>query len=291
MWVLIRAQPRAQQESSAVAHDVDERRLMAYAAGVRDPSPALFDLDRAAGIVAHPVFPVCLEWPLMRTGVIGLEFVGGDPAEGLHCGHEIRLRRPIRVGDQLSTQGRLLSVERKRSGVLAVVELVTVDGDGERVAETRQAIFYLGAELDGEITPAEEPVPAPLPEVAMQVIGSFSVELLDAVVYGECARIYNPVHVDIRRARAAGLADGPIIHGTATLARCVSLVAQELLDRDPSQIARVGCRLSGPVPMPSTLTVAAARRGDVIRFEAQTGRGSYALTDGLIELGASAVVG
>ncbi|MEZ5077501.1 MAG: MaoC family dehydratase N-terminal domain-containing protein [Solirubrobacterales bacterium] len=281
--MLIRPRPDGFQAGSAVRHDVDERWLMAYAAGVRDTSSALFDLDRPGGIVAHPVFPVCVEWPLMRDGAVGLEFDDGDPAEGLHSGHEIRWHRPIRAGDRLFTRGRLRSVEQKKSGVLAVVELTTEDSAGEPVVETRETVFYLGAELDGDTTAAGKPSPPPSPEIAMEEIGAFQVSLLDAVVYGECARIYNPVHTDIRRARAAGLSEGPLLHGTATFARCVSLVVERMLGGDAESVARIGCRMAAPVPMPSRLTVSAGRSGEVVRFHARTGSGEDAITHGLLE--------
>ncbi|CAB4874955.1 unannotated protein [freshwater metagenome] len=283
--MLIRVPPKAFDPTPPVEHDVDDRRLMAYAGGLGDTSPALFDLDHPGGIVAHPVFPVCLEWPIMVHGAMGVEFLNGDPLEGMHSGHEITWHRPIRGGERLRTDGRLLSLTRKRTGVLVLVELRTVDAAGAPVVTTRESVFYVGAELEGGDVAAEhEPSPL-LPEVDLAEVGGFTVTLVDSVVYSETAQIYNAIHTDIRVARAAGLPDGPLIAGSATFAHCVSLLSRELLGGDPTPIVRLGCRFAGPVPMPSDLRVFAGRAGDVIRFEAQTGPGVHAITDGFLTLG------
>ena len=44
-------------------HEVDARWLMAYAASLHDPLPCYFDTTER--LTAHPVFPVCLEWPVV----------------------------------------------------------------------------------------------------------------------------------------------------------------------------------------------------------------------------------
>jgi len=59
------------EDLTSVEHTVDERRLRAFAAGVGDVSAPLFDLDSPDGIVAHPVFPVVIEWPLVVAGPNG----------------------------------------------------------------------------------------------------------------------------------------------------------------------------------------------------------------------------
>src|SRR5256885_6073444 len=75
-----------------------------------------------------------------------------------------------------------------------------------------------------------------------------------ALVYTECARIWNPIHTDVAVAQRAGL-KGPILHGTATLALAVSRVLAHELAREPARVREISARLTGMVPMPSTLTV------------------------------------
>ena len=48
-----------------VVSEIDTRWVMSYAAGLDDYLPCYMDTCRAEGIVAHPLFPVCIEWPVM----------------------------------------------------------------------------------------------------------------------------------------------------------------------------------------------------------------------------------
>ena len=54
------------ETTRAFTHEVDARWIMSYAAGIDDLNPVY--MDTAAGTVcAHPVFPVCLEWPVINV--------------------------------------------------------------------------------------------------------------------------------------------------------------------------------------------------------------------------------
>jgi len=46
-----------------VVHDIDERWLMAYAAGLGDTLPCYLDTLRPGNIIAHPLFPCVLNGP------------------------------------------------------------------------------------------------------------------------------------------------------------------------------------------------------------------------------------
>ena len=47
-----------------ISHTVDARWIMAYAAGIGDFNPRYLD-TQAGTVSAHPLFPVCLEWPVV----------------------------------------------------------------------------------------------------------------------------------------------------------------------------------------------------------------------------------
>jgi acyl dehydratase len=282
--MLIRAPGTAFDETDPVVHEVGDRQLMAYAAGVRDTSPVLFDLDRRDGIVAHPVFPVCVEWPLVQHGAPGLEFPEGGNEAGLHVGHEITLHRPVRCGDRLTTTARLLRLQRRSVGIFALCEFRSVAADGQPVVYSREGILYRDATLEGELGEIPHAPSPQLADVAMRTLGSVALTLADAVVYGECAHIYNPMHTDVRLARANGLPDGPLLHGTATLAHCISIVVRELADARHDRVARLGCRFTGPVPMPSTLEVEGHESAGTIRFQARTSPGAPVVSHGFVEL-------
>jgi MaoC like domain len=103
-----------------------------------------------------------------------------------------------------------------------------------------------------------------------------------ALVYTECARIWNPIHTDLAVARAAGLV-APILHGTATLALAVSRVVTRDLQGQPLAVAEVSARFTAMVPMPATLRVRAGDRvDDHIGFDVVNEAGAPVLTAGRI---------
>jgi len=272
------------REAGAVEHEVDERWLMAFAAGVADFSEALFDPARPGGLIAHPSFSGCLEWPLVCHGAPGVAFHDGDPLDGLHLTHDITVHRPIRPGDVLRTSAVLLAVEQRSMGILARIGFHTADAaDGTPVGDTVEGILYPGAVLEGEATP-----PGPRPErreplPASAEVATLHLDVADAVVYSECARIFNAVHSNVRVARERGL-DRPLLHGSATLARSASIALHACGGGDPAAVSRVAGRFAGGVPLPSTVVVAAQREDGVVRFDARTPDGAPALADGGLEL-------
>ena len=91
-----------------------------------------------------------------------------------------------------------------------------------------------------------------------------------------------PIHTDPRVARASGL-DGAILHGTATLARCVSIIAGRLLDGDVGRIGGLTCRFGNPVALPSTVAVQAAAGDGCVHFQATSGE-STVLREGIVRV-------
>merc|ERR1719203_342704 len=71
----------------------------------------------------------------------------------------------------------------------------------------------------------------------MQVF-KLPVSAVEAHVYTECSRIWNPIHTDKAAALAAGLPD-VILHGTATLAKAVSVLIKHYAESEPASVERV----------------------------------------------------
>ena len=112
-----------------------------------------------------------------------------------------------------------------------------------------------------------------------------------AHTYTECARIWNPIHTDKAVARSAGLPD-IILHGTATLALAVSAALQRAGVNPAAGIARIGCRFTGMVPLPSVITVegwkARLASGEgLIAFQVLGADGRLVLRDGRLIMAGS----
>ena len=263
-----------------VACAVDARWLMAYAAAVGETDARYYDTAAPGGPVAHPLFPVCYEWPValaLRAKAIDVALA----PLGVHALHDLRVHRAPRAGDSLRTSAAVTAVQRRQRGTLVVVRYTTVDRTGVPVSTTDYGSLYRGVELRGDDA-------GPTWEMTddhgggVRWTDEVAVTAHAAHLYTEGARIYNPIHTDIAAARAAGL-PGLILHGTATLALAVSRVVAHDCGGDPTAVRGVAGRFTGMVMMPSTLTV---RGGDVrdaaVGFDALDGAGRRVLSDAMV---------
>jgi acyl dehydratase len=244
--------------TDAVTHDVDARWLMAYAAGLGDLNPRYLD-TQAHTVIAHPVFPVCLEWPviLASRALPGYErATRAESARGVHAAHDLHLLRPIRAGEHLTTRATVIGLERIGPGAAQTTRLDTVDESGALVCRTYQLGISRGVDVTGGPKVIEQPPEPPGWQGDPMVGPRFALPIAAgaAHVYTECARIWNPIHSDRAFALAAGLPD-IILHGTATMALAVTGLVNHYLDGDPRRVRRLGGRFTAMVFMPSTLTM------------------------------------
>jgi acyl dehydratase len=275
----------------SITQEIDQRWIAAFASGVGDGGIQYVDGDCPGGIQAHPIFPVCLEWPLVQE-VSRIAMSAGLTTEearaGVHSMHSLRLHRPIRPGDLLTTSARVASVTRRRSGAGLVIELETLDGARRPVAMTKMDVVFLRATTDA----AEASPPSSLRSkpVDIDVLHELRVpiEPTTAIVYTECARIWNPIHSDPVVARSAGL-PGPILHGTASLAIAVSTV-MEMAGGPECRMVAVDAKFGAMVLVPSEITVRVGQlqksaSGSILAsFEVRNDRGEPAIGGGLAEV-------
>ena len=255
--------------------------LVRVALGERDPR--YYDTTAPGGPVAHPLFPVCYEWPLAQA----LRAKALDETiarRGVHAFHTLVVHRPPHAGEGLRVSGRVVGVQRLRAGTLVVMRFATTDRSGVAVTTTDHGSIYRGVELNGDeiaMAPAEPAAPRPAAD-GVRWEEQVEIPLQMAHVYTECARIYNPIHTDAAVALAAGL-PGIILHGTATLALAVSRVLEAHLGGDPTRVRGVAVRFSGMVRLPSRLTVRShAADATGICFDAVGADGAAVLTDGRV---------
>lgn len=251
---------------------------MAYAAGLGETDPRYY--DTGAGVLAHPVFPVCYEWPLAQPLRALPELQPLFPRL-LHAQHDLVIHRPLRAGETLSVSARIVAVAQRRPGAFVVFRFEARDAAKELVTVTDFGALYREVQVDGADRNDGYAEP-PAQQAQLRPAGEIAIAATAAHVYTECARIWNPIHTDVAYARAAGL-PGIILHGTATLALSVSRALQAL-NADPARVRRVCCRFSGMVPMPATLTVHAARDARQLAFETRNERGAAVIARGAVVL-------
>jgi acyl dehydratase len=261
---------------------------MAYAAALEETAPEYFDTARPEGLVAHPLFSVCYEWPAaveLRAQLTSKDIA----ARSVHATHNLVIHRPVKAGDRLETTATVTLIEPRSPGVYQVTRFETVDQRGTPVTTTEYGSIYRGVSIDPAPGPVRPKGSEPMENASSVWSTSVPLSAGLAHVYTECARIWNPIHTDRAVAMGAGLPD-IILHGTATLALAVSRV----LRREPAEAAhrvrRITCRFTGMVRLPSAITVrglgeTTERASRVIAFQVLTEDGHPAVHKGLIEIG------
>ena len=271
------------QTTREFTHTVDARWLMAYAAGIGDLNPRYLD-TAAAPVIGHPVFPVCLEWPVILSSreLPGYEHVTrAEASRGVHAAHDLHIYRPVRAGDRLVTTATVVGLAAIRPGAWQMTRLDTVDAEtGDLVCRTYQTGISRGVMISGSPRTIES-APALPSRLAFSAprLASITVAAGLANVYTETARIFNPIHSDRAVALAAGLPD-IILHGTATLALAVSRLVDMVLGGESHRVRRLGGRFRAMVQMPSTLLLQFEVQAGAVQFSVFTDTGDAAIDDG-----------
>jgi acyl dehydratase len=282
--------------SEAVASEIDSRWTMAYAAALGDLVACYIDTRAPERLVAHPMFPVCFEWPLF-VGARRMPQAPGLTADearrGVHATHDLMIRRLVHPPENLSTRMTIVGVEQRKPGAFQVARLDTVDSAGAPVCTSYYGTIFRGVTVSGEDRVPDAPRAPTLHSGGRVALAQFRIPISAGLahIYTECARIWNPIHTDLAVAADAGLPQ-LILHGTATLALAVSRIIEAEADGDPRCVARISARFSAMVLMPSELTLRillheTSAQGIAIHFEVLNDAGEAAIRDGFVGLRAS----
>ena len=266
---------------------LDSRFAMAYAAAINDSNPAYFDDLRLEGLRVHPCISFSLQWasrfrPDQKPNLRAAPF-------GVHASTDLRIYRPFKAGEAITTQGQMVQKRQVRPGVYNVDRYRMTASNGELVAELDYNGITRGATLEGaDVVSAGE---SGQPEFG-SVMGEplwrteIPIGLHAAQQYTECAQIYNPIHTEPSVAKAAGLPD-IILHGSATKAMSLSAVVNQCFAGDSTRITRLCGQLRGMVLMDSTITVEALAEQVVegekqILFRTVNDQGQRAISNGIV---------
>ena len=263
------------------------RRMLAYAAGIGDLSPQVFD-DLHPDFMANPALCVALEWPVISDpGLAGLLVT--DPREALravHFSQDSHFHRPMRVRDRLITRGDVSGIWRGTAGVRVASTLRTTDGDDADVVTSHTVAVYRGVDALGDDRPAVGLPELPRPDGTESDPVTVDIAIDRALPhrYTECSGIWNPIHTERRAAKAAGLPD-VILHGTATWALAGTEIVRHLANGDPSRLRRLHGRF-GALVFPGTtvrLRFNSRVRDDhkEVFFSVLTPEGQSAIADGV----------
>lgn len=264
--------------------EVTRDRIAEYAAATNDPIEA-----HRNGDVAPPVFAIVPAFDALMGPVIDvvpIEIFGRI----VHGEQDFHFHRPIRPGDILTSQARVIGYDTVDSGARVSIHLESRDQNGELVNEQFLIGFFRGinaGEAVGEQVPTHKFEPAlrdgaPLAKVVQHVDSDQTFR------YAPAAGDPMPIHTDEEVARDAGL-PGIIAHGLCTMAFTSWAVLTEVGGSDVSRLKRFAVRFSKMVLPGDDLETriwqtASAGGQTTYAFETarngQTGE-EFAITDGL----------
>jgi len=266
---------------------IDKRRSMAFAAGIGALGPLYLDDTRPGGVVAPTAIVAALEWPLFTTSE-HLSAIGRDENtifDQLVHGFQIsEFHRPVRPGDCVRTEGRIVEMRQTPAGTLVIVRLATTC-DGAPLATSWFGAMYRYAPLDGS-PGAVESVPElrSQPGVNQAEAEPLTIPVGQAHVYTECADIWNPIHTERKFARAAGLPD-IVLHGTCTWAMALQALAERHRPGIERPFVRAGTRFSSYIVPGQTASLEHEPVGDGrIAFVVRSEEGTLALTHAFVDL-------
>ncbi|MDY0311264.1 MAG: MaoC/PaaZ C-terminal domain-containing protein [Desulfobacterales bacterium] len=264
---------------------VDWRWMTNYAAAVGDANPCYLDDTRSAGILAHPVFPVAVTWPVtlhLDRYLAGSAFPVELMAMQVHHSEHITLHRPIRPGQHLTVAGTVAAIRPHRAGSRVILRYNAFDEGGQEIFTEHIGGLLRGVACSDQGRGLDDlpPDPPSVPGEDSVWEAPVAVDPLFSYRYDAGSNIVFPIHTSPAFAGSVGL-PGIIVQGTATLALAVKELVNREAGGDPRRIGALACRFTGMVRPGTTIRVVLRHRDrDHLWFEVCDAEGKRVLSNG-----------
>ena len=272
---------------------ITARRIMNYAAAIGDANPLYFNDERPEGIIAPPLFPVAVTWPIVENITDYLdapEFPQEVLFTQVHYSEHLSIHRPVKPGSQLKIKGTIAAIEPHRAGTYVVTRFDAHDAGGilfftEHIGAMMRGVECEDAGKGGQSLPS---VSEQMKESTALWESIIPIDPLAPFIYDGCTNIYFPIHTSVQFAHQVGL-PGIIHQGTATLALAVHSVLNREAGGDPHRVAIIYCRFSGMVRPGSAIRVRLTGKnqtscGTDLFFTVFNAEEKRAISDGYIRL-------
>ncbi|MDO9559157.1 MAG: MaoC/PaaZ C-terminal domain-containing protein [Syntrophales bacterium] len=238
---------------------ISARWIMNYAAAIGDPNPLYFNDERPEGIIAPPLFPVAMTWPIIENIADYIE-AEGFPREILftqvHYTEHLSIHRSVAPGSNITIRGSIAAILPHRAGTHVVIRFDATDAGGNLLFTEHIGAMMRGVQCaDGGKGIEQIPAVPSQPETSVELWESvIPIDPLAPFIYDGCTNIHFPIHTSVKFARQVGL-PGIIHQGTATLALAVHNILNREADGDSRRLVSVCCRFTGMVLPGSAITV------------------------------------
>jgi acyl dehydratase len=275
------------------ACQISPRWTMNYAAAIGDPNPLYFDDERPGGIIAPPVFPVAVTWPVIERIADYIE-AESFPREivftQVHYTEHLHICRPVKPGDNLAIRGTIAAILPHRAGAQVIIRFDARDELGqtvftEHIGAMMRGVTCADSGRGGEQVPS---VPQCEDESSCLWSSVISIDPLSPFIYDGCTNIHFPIHTSVKFAHQVGL-PGIIHQGTSTLALSVRDVLDREASGDSTRVESLYCRFTGMVLPGSDIRVRVIGRspaagGTDIFFTVLNSEEQRAISNGHIRL-------
>ena len=256
---------------------VEAERTIAYALATNDENPWYVDRSREGGIIAPPLFAVAPAGELLIESLTDMQL--GVPLDRtLHGEQDMYFISPIRPGDKLVTEAKILDMTDTSTGETMTTEVVTKTEGGELRCRSL-AIAYVRH-------PEKKKNSQPEPEVdrgASLVEQSMKVTDDQPLRYAEASGDHNPPHVNEDFAKAIGFRT-VILQGLCTMAFTSMAVIDALCAGNPTRLKRLKVRFSKVVYPGDVLTTSIWTQGGNYTFQTANQDGVLVIKDGVAEI-------
>lgn len=273
-----------------LASTITWRQTMNYAAATGDNQPLYFDDERPEGIIAPPMFAVCVTWPISERILDFIE-AADFPQEiiltQVHYTEDLSFYRPIRPGDHLLIRGKVSAILPHRSGTVVVLRFDGLDSENKLVFTEHIGSLMRGVKCaDGGGGKDDLPLIPEQPKISETIWEvNVPVHALAPFIYDGCTNICFPIHTSVRFAHDVGL-PGIILQGTATLAYAVRELTNQEAGGRAECLKSLHCRFAGMVRPGSDIKVRLhGRKSNNARtqlfFTVLNAKGQKAISDGV----------
>lgn len=275
---------------------INWRQTTNYAAAVKDSNPFFLNDDRKEGIVAHPMFPVAVTWPIIENlseYIQNSDFPQNVLSTGVHYSEHLIIHRLIKPRDKLFITGKIAAIIPHRAGTHLIGQFNAID-------RKRNPVFteYIGTMLRGVKCIGEgkgrDNIPQ-IPEIDKNEIAgktlwshSENIDLVQSFIYDGCTDIVFPIHTSQKFAKQLQL-PSIILQGTATLAIAVSAIIKRETKGNPNYVKEIYAKFTGMVFPGTTIQINLNQsqiKGNetLYFFEVLNHEGKRAISNGYIKI-------
>ncbi|KAL0278525.1 UNVERIFIED_CONTAM: hypothetical protein PYX00_000330 [Menopon gallinae] len=255
-------------------YNYNMRDLILYALGVgcsvTDPDDMKYiyeNHEEFAGLPTFLVLPGQMAFMLSNaTDAIKIPGKTIDLSRLLHGEQYLEVYKDVPLSGRLESRCRVVDVLDKGKGAVAIINMETYDGSGDKVCFAQMAVFLVGCGGFNGPRNSKEAIEAVDPPKRKCDASIKQRTGIDQAALYRLSGDKNPLHIDSNMAAMGGFSK-PILHGLSSFGYSVRHVIKQFANNDPKLFKAVKVRFAKPVYPGETLQTDMWREGNRIHFQ------------------------